>query len=80
MFLHIGQEHSILVRDIIAIIDLDTKNNSECTQEFLNTAEEEGFIVKLSKDPDSFIVTNDKVYLSPISASTLRKRANKFLK
>lgn len=79
MFLHIGQDHSILVKDIIAIIGLDKKNNSECTQEFLNTAEEEGFMIKLDDDPDSFVITTNKVYLTPISASTLRKRVNKFL-
>lgn len=80
MFLHIGQEHSILFKDIIAIINLETRNNSECTNEFLNKVEEEGHMVKLSDDPDSFILTNDKVYLSPISAATLRKRVKKFLK
>lgn len=79
MFLHIGQEQSILVKDIIAIINMESEANSEYTKEFLNTAKDEGFIVKLGENPDSFIITSDKVYLSPISASTLHKRVNKFL-
>ncbi len=80
LFLHIGQEISILVKDIVAIIDLETKDNSPSTKEFLTVAEDEGFIISLTEKPNSFIVTTDKVFLSPISAMTLKKRVNEFLK
>ncbi len=80
MFLHIGQEVSILIKDIVAIIDLKTKYNSQCTKEFLNVAAEEDFIVSLTTEPNSFIVTTERIYLSPISAMTLKKRASDGIK
>ncbi len=75
MFLHVGQEISILLKDIIAIIDFDTVSLSKSTEEFLKTAEDEGFVINLTGKPNSFIVTLDKVYISPISSTTLLKRA-----
>lgn len=77
MFLHLGQDVMIPARSIIAIIDYQAME-SESTREFLNVALEEGFVHPLTDDPNSFVVTNDKVYLSPISALTLKKRVNEF--
>lgn len=78
MFVHIGGEVSIPTKQIIAIVDLETQASAESTQEFLSTAEDEGFVVHLTDKPNSFVVTESKVYLSPISALTLRKRAVEF--
>ena len=80
MFLHIGQEVSILVKNIIAIIDYDTTGFSASTEEFLEIANDEGFVVSLTDKPNSFIITMDKVYLSPISSITLYKRTKEFFK
>ncbi len=78
MFLHLGGDVVIPIRNIVAIMDLEAKDNSESTTEFLSVADDEGFVVHLSESPNSFVVTSDKVYLSPISALTLRKRAAEF--
>ncbi len=80
MFLHIGGDVVIPVRNVIAIFDIETTTVSKDTKEFLKVAEEEGFIQSISEDlPKSFIITeNDKkskIYLSPISSVTLQKRA-----
>lgn len=80
MFLHIGGDIVIPVRDVIAIMDIDTTTISKDTKEFLKIAEEEGFIRSISEDlPKSFIITEiDKksiIYLSPISSVTLKKRS-----
>ncbi|RCX16131.1 uncharacterized protein DUF370 [Anaerobacterium chartisolvens] len=80
MFLHIGGDVVIPVRNVIAILDIETTTVSKDTKEFLKVAEEEGFIQSISEDlPKSFIITeNDKkskIYLSPISSVTLQKRA-----
>jgi len=81
MFLHIGGDVVIPVKNIIAILDIDNTTISKDTKEFLKVAEEEGFINSISEDlPKTFIITEaDKksiIYLSPISSVTLKKRAN----
>lgn len=80
MFLHIGGDKVVPVRNIIAILDMETTTISKDTKEFLKIAEEEGFIESISTDlPKSFIITESdkksKIYLSPISSVTLQKRA-----
>jgi extracellular matrix regulatory protein B len=80
MFLHIGGDVVIPIRNIIAIMDIESTTISKDTKEFLKIAEEEGFIKSISHDlPKSFIITEtdkkSKIYLSPISSVTLQKRA-----
>ncbi|HOM02279.1 MAG TPA: DUF370 domain-containing protein [Acetivibrio sp.] len=80
MFLHIGGDHVVPLKNIIAILDMETTTISKDTKDFLAIAEEEGFIQAVSSDiPKSFIITEtDKksiIYLSPISSVTLQKRA-----
>ncbi len=81
MYVHLGGETVVLQKDIIAIFDLELTTISKITREFLHVAEEEGFVVNVSEDlPKSYILTESdnesKVYISPISAATLLKRAN----
>ncbi len=80
MFLHLGEEVVVRLKDVIAIMDLDATTVSKYSKEFLKIAEEEGFIVSISDDlPKSFVITEvdekSKIYLSPISSVTLFKRA-----
>jgi len=83
MFLHIGGDIVIPIKNIIAIFDMEKTTISKDTREFLKTAEEEGFIQSISDDiPKSYIVTEtdkkSKIYLSPISSTTLQKRSKYF--
>ena len=81
MFLHIGGDFVIPIKNVIAIMDMETSTISKDTREFLKTAEEEGFVTAITDDlPRSFIITEGKtkesrVYLSPISSVTLQKRS-----
>lgn len=80
MFLHIGGDVVIPMRNVIAILDIETTTLSRDTKDFLKVAEEEGFIEAISNDlPKTFIITEidkkSKIYLSPISSVTLNKRA-----
>lgn len=80
MFLHIGGDVVIPMKNIIAIFDIESTTISKDTKEFLKIAEEEGFITAISNDlPKSFIITEtdkkSKIYLSPISSVTLQKRS-----
>lgn len=80
MFLHIGGDVVLPMKNIIAIMDLETSSVSKDTKEFLRIADEEGFVESISDDlPKSFVITEtnkkSKIYLSPISSVTLQKRA-----
>lgn len=80
MFIHLGGNTVISLKDIISIMDVESSNLSNTTKEFLSIAEDEGFIRKISEDePKSFILTEKDnktiIYLSPISSVTLNKRA-----
>ncbi|MFZ5353893.1 MAG: extracellular matrix regulator RemB [Bacillota bacterium] len=80
MFIHLGGDVVMSMKDIICIMDIETCNKSGITKEFLKIAEDEGFVRKISEDePKSFILSeqNNKtvIYLSPISSITLFKRA-----
>lgn len=83
MFLHLGGDIVVNLKDVIAIMDLDVTSTSKITREFLAVAEEEGFVVNVSSDlPKSYILTEidkvSKIFVSPISSATLLKRANNF--
>lgn len=85
MFLHIGGEEIIFLKDIVAIMDFDRTTVSPITKEFLRVSEEEGFIKAIDEEelPKSFVVAykNDMqvVYLSPLSTATLFRRYHKLL-
>ena len=81
MFLHLGENVVVPIKDIIGIFDLQTTMYSSDTNAFLRMAEEDGFVERISKEkPKSFVIAEvnkmSKIYLSPISSSTLTKRTN----
>lgn len=80
MFLHLGGDTVVNLKDVIAIMDLDVTSTSKITREFLAVAEEEGFVVNVSEDlPKSYVLTEidheSRIFVSPISSATLLKRA-----
>ena len=81
MFLHLGENVVVPIKDIIGIFDLQTTMYSSDTSAFIRMAEEDGFVERISKEkPKSFVIAEvnkvSKVYLCPISSSTLTKRTN----
>ncbi|WP_196593524.1 extracellular matrix regulator RemB [Pectinatus sottacetonis] len=72
MFLHIGCNITIPLKNIIAIYNIKDKQDDE----FILAMREKKKIVDVSKSlPKSCIVTVDKIYLSAISVITLQSRA-----
>ena len=75
MFLHLGSDVSVALKDVIAINDysyLKTIN-----KKFLKNMRSKKFIIDISEnDPKSFVITDKKIYLSAISSVTLKKRAD----
>jgi extracellular matrix regulatory protein B len=81
LFLHLGENVVVPLNDVIGIFNLETATYSSDSMQFLRLAEEDGFVEKISKEPPkSFILAEvdkkSKVYLSPISSSTLTKRTD----
>ena len=83
MYLFLGGNKSVRSDDIIGIFDMDNTTTSAKTRDFLNVAQKRGQIFETSFDlPKSFVVCNkkgtinDKVYLSKLNPSTLKKRSD----
>jgi extracellular matrix regulatory protein B len=76
MYVHIGGEYSVSDKYVIGIFDFDgTTSAASDTIGFLRRAENDGRIETVSPElPRAFIVTMDRVYITPISAATLRHR------
>ena len=76
MYLHLGENITITTDKIIGIFDIDTSTVNKATRDYLSLAEKNKKIIYVSYElPKSFIVTADKIYISPINTSTLLKRA-----
>ena len=81
MFLHLGENVVVPIKDIIGIFDLQNTMYSSDTIQFLRWAEEDGFVERITDErPKSFIIAEvdnmSKIYLSPISSTTLTKRTD----
>lgn len=81
MYLHLGSDVVVSQNDVIAILDLDTTSVSKNTREFLNMAQKNGRVIDVSRSdlPKSYVLCgfkeNFKIYISPLSAQTIYKRA-----
>lgn len=75
VYLHIGNNYSVNVHDIIGIFDMDNTTVTGTTKKLLDKAEREKKLFLATYElPKTFIITSKKIYISQLSASTLRKR------
>lgn len=66
----------ISANEVIAIIDATSKKDSFANNPFFMSAEKDGWLETIEDgEPKSFVITDYKVYASPISSLTLKKRA-----
>jgi hypothetical protein len=80
MFVHLGGEKIIRSSELIAIFDLSIENTSKISKRYIQHAKkQQNFEVIGEEESKSLIVTKNKVYYSPISSTTLKKRANHLL-
>ena len=76
LFIHLGGEKVIRTSELIAIFDLSIEKNSKISKQFISHAQKEKKIETIGEeDSKSLVVTKNKVFYSPISTTTLRKRA-----
>ena len=75
VYLHIGNKYSVDVRSIIGIFDMDNTTVTGITKKLLDKAEKEKRLFLATYElPKTFIVTEEKIYISQLAASTLKKR------
>ena len=83
MLLHIGEGTLVRSRNIIGFFDLDSCTNpdgtsGDVTKEFLHTREKDGVTELLTTDiPRSFVLTDEKVFITRLSTAALRGRGEK---
>lgn len=76
MFIHLGGEKIIRASELIAIFDVTIETSSKLSKGFVTHARKENQTESIGEEePKSLVVTADKVYYSPISSTTLKKRA-----
>ena len=81
MYLHLGQETVVRLREVVGIFDMENATISKYTRQFLADAEKGGRVCNVTMElPKSFVVCVDRdgtetVYISQISSATLLKRA-----
>ena len=76
MFIHLGGDIVIRSSDVVAIIDTNMES-SKWTRQFLDKKEKNNQLIRITKEETkSYVITKDKIYCSPISSLTLKRRAN----
>ncbi|CAH1230477.1 hypothetical protein PAECIP111891_06686 [Paenibacillus allorhizoplanae] len=80
MFIHLGGEKIIRASELIAIFDISIEKSSKISKQFIGQAVKDKRTEQIGEeDCKSLVVTKSKVYYSPISSTTLKKRANQLL-
>ena len=81
MYLHLGQNTVVNMKEIVGVFDMDNSTVSKHTRAFLSAAQRENRVINVSMElPRSFVVCNDgereTVYISQISPATLFRRVS----
>lgn len=81
MYLHLGQNTVVNMKDIVGVFEMDNSTVSKHTRKYLTRAQKEHRVVNVSMElPKSFVVCREGnreiVYLSQISTATLLRRAS----
>jgi hypothetical protein len=80
LFIHLGGEKIIRSSELIAIFDLSIEKSSKISKSFIQHADKEKQTESIGEEEHkSLVVTRSKLYYSPISSTTLKKRAKNLL-
>lgn len=78
MFIHIGNDLSVLKSSVTCVVNLETVLPSQKdVSDFINREDEQGRLQYVTDDiPKSLIITDDKTYVCPLSSSLILNRLN----
>ena len=80
MYLSIGNSYMVRKADILGIFDMDNATWSRWTRQTLTLAEQSGQVIDAAPGdiPNAFVLCREdgaqKIYLSALTAATLRRR------
>jgi len=75
MYIHLGGEKVVRSSQIVAIFDISVEQSSKLSKQFTQQAQNDYKAESIGEElPKSVVVTEDRVYYSPISTSTLKKK------
>jgi extracellular matrix regulatory protein B len=75
MLIHLGGDTVVNLQDVIGIFDIQIQESPETKPFFRRLQKKKAVEVASPGDIKSCVVTDIKVYYSPISLATLKKRA-----
>ncbi|OYD07908.1 extracellular matrix regulator RemB [Paludifilum halophilum] len=77
MFIHLGGNKMIRIREVVTILDAGIRRSSGTLTPFLEEGRSQGRLEVIStvEEIKSYVVTETAIYASPISSLTLMKRA-----
>lgn len=78
MYIYIDDEYSIDSQEIISILDFHLIKSSEKIREFIKYNKEIGKLLGSKVEAKSIVITDDVIYYSPFSTTSLKKRLNMF--
>ncbi|MED1202700.1 extracellular matrix regulator RemB [Heyndrickxia acidicola] len=74
MYIHLGEDVMVRTDEIVAILDKKSIQVSAIMDGFLNSKDKK--IINLAKgDFKSLVITDHRIYLSPLASITLNKRS-----
>ena len=75
MYLYLGSDVTVLERDVIGIFDIEKTTVEKSVNDYLSHCQKTGKIYYVSLEmPKSFVICSDCVYITNVSAATLKKR------
>jgi hypothetical protein len=76
LFLHLGEDIVLQTKDVVAIIDCHIVDESVILKEFIDVNTQKNNIIHISDGSvKSIVITGSKVYFSPMTAVTLKRRS-----
>jgi hypothetical protein len=77
VFIHLGGDKVIRSSELIGIFDMTMEQSSKITKQFITHAKQVNRVEVIGEEETkSLVVTTTKIYYSPISSSTIKKRTN----
>ena len=78
MFIHIGNDLSVLKSSVTCVVNLETVPPSRKDMaDYINSEDEQGRLQYVTDDiPKSLVITDDKTYVCSLSSSLILNRPN----